>query len=193
MERWSPPNTSRSSLDPHAPEFRTHLPQFQEPEIVESPKRGGGRFALTRRTTLKQGDSFLNNFTGLFRRESKLDEGEEPDLTRPKSQDTQNSGDPNMASTEDLNDTPSKKKKKKDKTFSKGLFRWDSRNDANEEQELTSSKSLESMKEEDEEIPKRAKKKKGKKGVKFEKEEVESSLDTGYYQGRDVASEETLV
>jgi hypothetical protein len=49
------------------------------------------------------------------------------------------------------------------------------------------------MKEEDEEIPKRAKKKKGKKGVKFEKEEVESSLDTAYYQGRDVASEETLV
>src|SRR5205085_586096 len=103
MDRWSPPNTSRSSLDPHAPEFMTHLPQFHEPEVVESPKRGGGRFALTRRGTLKQGDSFLNNFTGLFRRESKFDEGEEPDLTRPKSQETQNSGDPNMASTEDLN------------------------------------------------------------------------------------------
>jgi hypothetical protein len=49
------------------------------------------------------------------------------------------------------------------------------------------------MKEEEEEIPKKAKKKMGKKGVKFEKDDVESSLDTAYYQGRDVASEETLV
>jgi len=193
VDRWSPPNTSRSSLDPHAPEFRTSFSQFQEPEVVESPKRGGGVFALTRRATLRQGDSFLNNFTGLFRREAKVDEADETDLTRPKSQDTQNSGDPNMASTEDLNETPSKKKKKKDKTKSKGLFRWDSRNDATDEQELTSSKSLESMKEEDEDSPKRSKKKMGKKGVKFEKEDVDSNLDTAYYQGKDVASEETLV
>ena len=96
-----------------------------------------------------------------------------------------------MASTEDLNETPSKKKKKKDKTKSKGLFRWDSRNDATDDQELTSSKSLESMKEEDEDSPKRSKKKMGKKGV--EKEDVDSNLDTAYYQGKDVASEETLI
>jgi hypothetical protein len=186
-ERWSPPNTSRSSLDPKAPEFRTSLQQFLPPELEvpeTSPKRGSGRFALPRRSTLRQGDSFLNNFTGLFRRETKIGEDEDTDLMRPKSQDTQLSGDPSAAGTASVEDLPSdgtperkkKEKKKKEKAKGKSLFRWDSRPESTDDPDLTLSKSLESMKPEETEgddTP-RKKKRKGKKGVKFVKEEGDS-------------------
>ena len=217
---WSPPNTSRSSLDPKAPEFRTSLQQFLTPEAADgsleqevvdvSPKRGGGRFALSRRSTVRPGDSFLNNITGLFRRETKIGEDEDGESNRPKSQDTQASGEP-TAVTGSVEDLPSeatpeketKKKKKKDKAKGKSIFRWESKTDSIEDPELTSSRSLESIKAEDhevEETPKK-KKKRGKKGVKFEKEEGEilaqnSSQDTGgpyYYQGRDVTLDEVPV
>ena len=199
-------NTSRSSLDPKAPEFRTSLqqrflsadPSMEQEATDVSPKRGSGRFALSIRSTVRPGDSFLNNFTGLFRRETKIGEDDDNnnDLVRPKSQDTQASGEPTTtltttiggASVEDLpseitTTTPEKKrkeKKKKDKSKGKSIFRWESKTDSIDEPELTSSKSLESMKTAEEEnhengaveIPNSKKKKKrGKKGVKFEKEE----------------------
>jgi hypothetical protein len=215
-EHWSPPNTSRSSLDPKAPEFRTSLQQLLAPEELEvpeiSPKRGSGRFALPRRSTLRQGDSFLNNFTGLFRREAKIGEDEDNDLIRPKSQDTQLSGDPSAGGTGSVEDlaiegTPEKKKKekkKKEKAKGKSLFRWDSKTDSIEDPELIPSKSLESMKPEEtemEDTPKK-KKKKGKKGVKFEKEEgdtitnpAQNSQEFGTYndEGKEVILEDSAV
>jgi hypothetical protein len=193
---WSPPNTSRSSLDPKAPEFRISLQQF-EPSSFEqeipgvSPKRGGGRFALPRLSTVRPGDGFLNNFTGFFRREtSKLeDEDSNTDLLRPKSQDTQASGEPTLAtmsgSAEDLSveATPEKKKrerKKKEKSKGKSLFRWESKVDSLDDPESTSLRSLELTKienqDETEESPvveKKKRKKRGKKGVKFVKDEGE--------------------
>lgn len=223
-DRWSPPNTSRSSLDPKAPEFRTNLQQFltpgpesepepePEPGVLDaSPKRGGGLFALPKRSVVRPGDSFLNNFTGLFRREPKIGEDENTELSRPKSQDTQTSGDPSAAtgvgSVEDLplEATPEKKKKekkKKDKTKGKSIFRWESKADSTEDPELTSSKSLESIKGEghdNNEPPRR--RRRGKKGVKFEKEgeiitsSIQISQDTEIYsyQDREVATEEAPV
>ena len=189
--RWSPPNTSRWSLDPKAPEFRTNLqqqflapePEAEAPDV--SPKRGGGIFALSRKSTVKQGDSFLNNFTGLFRRENKIGEDEDNDLARPKSQDTQASGEPSVLTSGSVEDLPSaepspekkkKEKKKKDKAKGKSIFRWDTKADSAEDPELTSSKSLESIKavvevhEIDESAQQKKKKKRGKKGVKFVKE-----------------------
>ena len=231
-DRWSPPppNASRSSLDPNAPEFRTSLqqqflgtPEPLEPEPDVSPNKlfgSGSRFALSRRSTVKvSGDqsSFLNNFTGLFRRDTaKIGEDGEAEngineLVRPKSQDTQTSGDPSALTTGSAEDisidggiTPEKKKKekkKKDKGKSKSLFRWDSKPDIpTEDPEIAS---LESVKDdhESEETPKK-KKKRGKKGVKFEKEEETSPARTSqettaagpyYYQGREVTLDEVPV
>ena len=213
IDRWSPPDTSRSSLDPKAPEFRMSLLAPEpEPEVIEdiSPKRAASRFALTRRSTIRsQGDSFLNNFTGFFRRDTKPGEDEENDLTRPKSQDTQNSGDPSIhagGSMEDLTsetspDKKKKEKKKKEKSKGKGLFRWESKTDISEEPDLMS---LYSSKEEQEaeDTPKKKEKKqkKGKKGVKFEKEEgdVDTSPSRGeggpyYYQGREVTLDDKFL
>jgi hypothetical protein len=229
-DRWSPPplNASRSSLDPKAPEFRTSLqqqflepPTETEPELDISPKRfgSGSRFALSRRSTVKvSGDSsFLNNITGLFRRETKIGEddvvGGESELTRPKSQDTQTSGDPSAGgptgSVEDLPSsegiTPEKKKKekkKKDKGKSKSLFRWDSKPEVPEDPELASLESVVVTGDQElEETPSKKKKKKGKKGVKFEKEEESSPARTSqettsgpyYYQGREVTLDEVPV
>ena len=224
-DRWGPPsNASRSSLDPKAPEFRTSLQQqfLAAPEVVEpepdvsSNKRfgSGSRFALSRRSTVKpSGDSsFLNNFTGLFRRDPAKngeDEGEgTSELIRPKSQDTQNSGDPSAVTTGTIEDLPveggipekkKKEKKKKDKGKSKSLFRWDSKPDILEDPELAS---LESVKDdhESEETPKKKRKKKGgKKGVKFEKEDeiAATSQETApgpyYYQGKEVTLDEVPV
>src|SRR5271170_2500647 len=231
-DRWSPPppNASRSSLDPNAPEFRTSLQQFlgtpepvdPEPDVSPNKRIGSGsRFALSRRSTVKvSGDqsSFLNNFTGLFRRDTaKIGEDGEGEngnneLVRPKSQDTQTSGDPSALTTGSAEDisldgviTPEKKKKekkKKDKGKSKSLFRWDSKPDIpTEDPELAS---LESVKDdhESEEVPKK-KKKRGKKGVKFEKEEesipARTSQETAaaagpyYYQGREVTLDEVPI
>ena len=139
QDRWSPPNTSRSSLDPKAPEFRTSLqqqfltpePELEVPDV--SPKRGGGGgiFALSRRSTVKQGDSFLNNFTGLFRRENKIGEDDDNDLMRPKSEDAQASVEPSALTNVSVEDLPSSEqgpekkkneKKKKDKTKGKSIF-----------------------------------------------------------------------
>jgi hypothetical protein len=133
------------------------------------------------------------------------------ELVRPKSQDTQTSGDPSALTTGSAEDvsidggiTPEKKKKekkkKKDKGKSKSLFRWDSKPDIpTEDPELAS---LESVKDdhESEEMPK--KKKRPKKGVKFEKEEeicpARTSQETAaagpyYYQGREVTLDEVPV
>ena len=191
QDRWSPPNTSRSSLDPKAPEFRMSLQQQflmpePEPEVADvSPKRGTGIFTLSRKSTVKPGDSFLNNFAGLFRRENKIGEDEDIDITRPKSQDTQASGEPSALTSGSVEDFSSaepgpekkkKEKKKKDKVKGKSIFRWDTKTDSTEDPELTSSKSLESVRAVEEvhevEEPRQQKKKKrrGKKGVKFEKE-----------------------
>lgn len=224
-ERWSPPTTSRSSLDPKAPEFRTSLQQFlpgeevpEVPEIPEiSPKRGGGRFSLSRRSTLRPGDGFLNNFTGLFRRDaSKPAEDEENELTRPKSRDTQASGEPvtsSEATAEGADDTaseitPDKKKKerkKKEKAKSKSIFRWESKAEPTDDPELASSKSMESVKMEEPETEQpvaKKKKKKAKKGVKFEQEEGEVAVSTSsptqetgpyFYQGKEVTLDEVPV
>ena len=235
-ERWSPPpNASRSSLDPKAPEFRTSLhqqflaaPEAAEPEPDVSPNKrfgSGSRFALSRRSTVGKpsGDSsFLNNFTGLFRRDtatttSKIGEDGDVDnneLMRPKSQDTQTSGDPSAAGTtgsmEDLpvgdGSTPEKKKKdkkKKDKGKSKSLFRWDSKPEVpTEDADLASLESMKEDHESEETSTKKKKKKRAKKGVKFEKEEESpgrTSQETGgaagpyYYQGREVTLDEVPV
>jgi hypothetical protein len=130
----------------------------------ETPKRGGARFALTRISS-RQADSFLNNFTGLFRRGEKIEEDDPELLTRPKSQDTL--GDELSIDDES---PEKKKKKKKDKGKGKGLWRWDSKTEV-EDSDLASAKSLESLngEDEDEDSPRR-KKKRGKKGVKFERE-----------------------
>jgi hypothetical protein len=185
-ETWSPPN-SRSSLDPNAPEFRTSIPldgvRLDTPvDEIDTPKRAA-RFALTKLGGSRPGDSFLNNFTGLFRREAKIGEEEmDPDmLVRPKSQDSVGEG---QASQDD--DAP-KKKKKKEWAKGKGLWRRESKSAITEEGELSTAKSLESLngEEEEEESPKR-KKKRGKKGVKFVREEVETGVegqDGVYYQG----------
>lgn len=218
----APTNASRSSLDPKAPEFRSslQLQQYMALEPVEvpdvSPKRGGGRFSsLSKRPTIRPGEGFLNNFTGLFRRETKP-EDEDPgfDLARPKSQDTQVSGDPASTSIEDVSieappekEKKKKEKKKKEKAKGKSIFEWKSKPEVVEDAEMESSKSVESIKaetQESEEIPKK-KKKRGKKGVKFEKEEnsdsgprsgaTRTSQDTGsyYYQGRDGTLDEVPV
>lgn len=241
-EKWSPPpNASRSSLDPKAPEFRTSLqqqfleaPEAAEPEPDVSPNKrfgSGSRFALSRRSTVKpSGDSsFLNNFTGLFRRDTTTTIPREDDvesnneLIRPKSQDTQTSGDPSVVvggitmttatgSVEDLpvvdGSTPEKrkeKKKKKDKGKSKSLFRWDSKPEAAaEDADLASIESSVKEDHESEETPNKRKKKRGKKGVKFEKEEDGSPARTSqettpaaagpyYYQGREVTLDEVPV
>lgn len=201
VDRWSPPDTSRSSLDPKAPEFRMNL-AAPGPEVVEdvSPKRGTGLFTLTRRSTVRsQGDSFLNNFTGLFRRDTKVEE-EDNDLIRPKSRDTLNSGDPSIGgSTEDLTAETSpgqkkKEKKKKDKSKGKGLFRWESKTDISEEPDLVSLDSTKEEQEEDSPRKKEKKHKKGKKGVKFEKDDGEAADSTPskseggpyYFHGREV-------
>ena len=203
--QWSPPNTSRSSLDPKAPEFRTSLQQFITPvespelaEVADLPKRGASLFSLPRRSTVRQpGDSFMNTFTGLFRRESKINEDEDAtagnELSRPRSQDTQNSGTDRLSMTisgsmEDIGasvePTPEKKKKekkKKEKVKGKSLFRWtDSTASTSmaapmEDPELKSLKSMESIQDQegDESMStkkKRKKKEKMKKGVKFEKD-----------------------
>jgi hypothetical protein len=153
----------------------------------------------------------------LFRRDTaKIGEDGEAEngineLVRPKSQDTQTSGDPSALTTGSAEDisidggiTPEKKKKekkKKDKGKSKSLFRWDSKPDIpTEDPEIAS---LESVKDdhESEETPKK-KKKRGKKGVKFEKEEETSPARTSqettaagpyYYQGREVTLDEVPV
>ena len=203
--QWSPPNTSRSSLDPKAPEFRTSLQQFITPveppesaEVADLPKRGASLFSLPRRSTVRQpGDSFMNTFTGLFRRESKINEDEDAnagnELSRPRSQDTQNSVTDHLTMTisgsmEDVGasvePTPEKKKKekkKKEKVKGKSLFRWtDSTASTSmaapvEDPELKSLKSMESIQDQEADESasakkKRKKKEKVKKGVKFEKD-----------------------
>jgi hypothetical protein len=217
-QQWSPPNTSRSSLDPKAPEFRTSLQQFitpQQPEsveVVDIPKRGPSLFTLPRRSSVRPADSFMNTFTGLFRRESKINEDEDAgnELSRPRSQDTQNSGTDHLTtttmsgSTEDLasaeptTEKKKKEKKKKDKVKGKSLFRWAESTStvaaaaAVEDLELKSSKSLESIEDhEGEELSwtrKRSKKKgRVKKGVKFEKE-VSGDAESVVGGGADLGS-----
>jgi hypothetical protein len=211
---WSPPSTSRSSLDPKAPEFRSNLqfilPEPPEPETVDLPRRFGSRFnlQLSRRSTLKSGDgSFLNNFTGFFRRETKPGEDEDNELTRPKSVDTQLSAEPatnvDDVASDGAPDKKKKEKKKRDKGKGKSIFRWESKADTNEDSELKSSKSTESMKIEEpegEQSPKTRKKRRGKKGVKFEKEETEkaegqSNQDTESfaYQNRDFVLDDIVL
>jgi hypothetical protein len=180
----------RSSLDPEAPEFRMDL---DLDDTTDLSRKKSGRFTLGKFSSGKTpGDSsFLNNFTGFFRRESSKP-GEDPksgedddtpppgvDLSRPKSQDTLISGDGTEELVEPVSAETARKKTPRKKGKGMSLFRWDSKLDVPDEVEVSGPEA----KEEEEETPKRGKRKK-RKGVKFEEEEVQGGH---YFQGREVS------